>query len=238
MLKDEFENLYASIFHHPEAHLRIVKALAQHPYGLERAALLKKSKLSNSGGATKVLNELVATGYLQYMVPFGKKVNSGKYLLADFYSRFYLTFVGNRKTSDWMSQMDSPVYKTWCGFAFEWLCHYHKKEILKALGISGIRTQTSYLSIKDDKGKMVAQIDMLIDRADNAVNVCEIKFANDIYTLTKAEADGIRKKISHLQGLLKRCKSIFPVMITTFGCEKNMHYLGLITHQLDMDALF
>ncbi len=238
MLKDEFENLYASIFHQPEAHLRIVKVLAQHHYGLERAELLKQAKITNSGSATKNLDELVATGYLHYMVPFGKKVNSGKYVLADFYSRFYLSFISHRKASDWMSQMDSPAYKTWCGFAFEWLCHSHKKEILKALGISGIRTENSYLSIKDDTGKMSAQIDMLIDRADNAVNLCELKFANDVFTLTKAEADAIRKKVSCLRGLMKRRKSIFPVMITTFGCEKNMHYLGLITNQLDMDDLF
>jgi uncharacterized protein len=106
------------------------------------------------------------------------------------------------------------------------------------LGISGIQTTTSYLNIKDDTGKMTAQIDMLIERADNALNLCEIKFSNDVYTLTKAEADTTRKKMFYLQGQLKKRKSIFPVMITTFGCEKNMHYLGLITNQLDMDCLF
>jgi hypothetical protein len=85
---------------------------------------------------------------------------------------------------------------------------------------------------------MTAQIDMLIDRADNTLNLCEMKFSNDIYTLTKTEADAIRKKMFYLQGQLKRHKSIFPTMITTFGCEKNMHYLGLITNQLDLDSLF
>ena len=135
-------------------------------------------------------------------------------------------------------ELNSNAYKTWCGLAFEWLCHLHKKEIVKALGIGGIQTIVSYLNIKDDAGKMTAQIDMLIDRADNALNLCEIKFSNDVYTLTKIEADTIRKKIYYLQGQLKRRKSIFPIMITTFGCEKNMHYLGLITNQLDMDCLF
>jgi uncharacterized protein len=238
LLKNEFENLYASIFFSPESHLKIVKALAQHPYGMERSELLKQAKITNSGGATKVLEELIATGYLQYVVPYGKNANNGKYVLADFYSRFYLNFISNRKISNWMSQFDSNTYKMWCGLAFEWLCHHHKKEIVKALGISGIQTTTSYLNIKDDTGKMTAQIDMLIERADNAISLCEIKFANDVYTLTKAEADNIRKKMFYLQGQLKRRKSIFPVMITTFGCDKNMHYLGLITNQLDMDSLF
>jgi uncharacterized protein len=120
----------------------------------------------------------------------------------------------------------------------DWLFHYHKKEITKGLGISGIRTSTSYLNIKDETGKMTAQIDMLIDRADNAMNLCEIKFSNDVYTLTKAEHDNIRKKMFYLQDQLKKRTSIFPTMITTFGCEKNMYYLAEITNQLDMNCLF
>lgn len=238
LLKDEFDNLYTSIFYKPEVHLQIVKTLVKHPYGMERADLLKQAKIINSGSATKVLEELVTTGYVEYMVPYGKNTNGGKYVLADFYSRFYLNFINNRKISNWMSHISSPVYKTWSGIAFEWLCHVHTQEILKALGINGIQTTTSYLNIKDDTGKMTAQIDMLIDRADNALNLCEIKFSQDVYVLTKAEADNIRKKITRLQEQLKRRKSIFPTMITTFGCEKNMHYLGLITNQLDMDCLF
>jgi uncharacterized protein len=238
ILKNEFDNLYQSIFYKPDAHLKIVKTLAQHPYGMERTELLKAAKVPNSGGGSKVLDELVTTGYLSYMVPYGKKSSGGKYILADFYSRFYLNFINNRKVSNWMSQINSSAYKTWCGLAFEWLCHYHKVEILEALGIKGIQTSTSYLNIKDEVGTMTAQIDMLIERADNVLNLCEIKFSNDIYTITKSEAENIRKKQFYLKTQLKRSKSIFPVMITTFGCEKNTHYLGLITNQLDLDSLF
>ncbi len=80
-----------------------------------------------------------------------------------------------------MSQIDSSAYKTWCGLAFEWLCHLHKAEITKALGISGIQTSTSYLNIKDDAGKMTAQIDMLIDRADNITDISHSILKNSIY---------------------------------------------------------
>jgi uncharacterized protein len=239
LLKNEFDNLYASIFNTPEAHIRIAKTLAQHPYGMEKTQLLKQAKITNSEASTKILDELVANDYLYYMIPYGKKANRGKYILADFYSRFYFNFISNPKISNWMSEIDSNTYKTWCGLAFEWLCHYHKKEILKGLGISGIRSyEISYLNVKDDNRKMTGQIDMLIDRADNVLNLCEIKFANDVYVLSKAEGENIRKKMWYLMDHLKRRKSIFPVMITTFGCEKNMHYLGLITHQLDLDCLF
>jgi uncharacterized protein len=238
LLKNEFDNLYASIFNTPEAHIRIAKTLAQHPYGMGRTELLKQAKMTNSGASTKILEELVATDYLHYMIPYGKKNNNGKYILADFYSRFYFNFISNPKISNWMSEIESNSYKTWCGLAFEWLCHYHKQEILKGLGINGIRTATSYLNIKDENGKMTAQIDMLIDRADNVLNLCEIKFSNDVYVISKAEGENIRRKMWYLMEQLKRRKSIFPVMITTFGCEKNMHYLGLFTNQLDLDCLF
>jgi uncharacterized protein len=79
---------------------------------------------------------------------------------------------------------------------------------------------------------------MLIDRADNALNLCEIKFSNDIYQLDKAEADALRFKITGLRAHLKRRRSIFPVMITPFGCKRNIHYVGLVTNDLDMKTLF
>lgn len=238
LLCDEFDRLYPSIFQHPEAHLRVVKVLAKHAYGLERNELLKQAKMTNSGGATKVLEDLEATGYVEYIVPFGKNVNGGKYVLADFYSRFYLNFISNPKITNWMSQINSSTYKTWCGLAFERLCYHHRKEITSALGLSGTQTSASYLNIKDEEGKMAAQIDLLVERADNAINLCEIKFSNNTYVLTKTEAESIRRKMFYLQKLLKKNQSIFPTMITTFGCEKNAHFLGLITHQLELDALF
>jgi uncharacterized protein len=238
LLVKEFENLYKSVFQNPEGHLKIVKTLAKHTYGLERADILKKTKLSNSGATTKILEELTDTGYVSYMIPYGKNSSGGKYVLADFYSRFYLNFINSKKITNWTNLINLSVYSTWCGITFEWLCHIHKKEIVKALGLSGINTYASYLNVKDENNKMVSQIDMLIERADNALNLCEIKFSNDIYTLSKTEHDNIRKKVFYLQDKLTRRKSIFPTMITTFGCEKNMYYLGLITNQVSLEALF
>jgi hypothetical protein len=238
LLVKEFENLYKSVFQNPEGHLKIVKTLAKHTYGLERSEILKKTKLSNSGATTKILEELTHTGYLSYMIPYGKNSSGGKYILADFYSRFYLSFINAKKITNWTTLINSNVYTVWCGITFEWLCHFHKKEIVKALGLSGINTSTSYLNVKDENNKMLSQIDMLIERADNALNLCEIKFSNDVYKLSKAEHDNIKKKVFYLQEKLNRRKSIFPTMITTFGCEKNMYYLGLITNQVSLEALF
>jgi uncharacterized protein len=239
MLKTEFDNLYASIFRDPEPHMRVAKALAKHTYGLTKNDLLKEAQLTNSGATNKVIDELVATGYLVHMIPFGNQSRNAKYILADFYSRFYLFFLAQRRATDWMTIIETPTFRAWSGMAFEWLCHSHRAEILKALGINGIRTQTSYLHIMDPAtGKITAQIDLLIDRADNAINLCEIKFASDVYKMQVQDAEQMQNKLSKLKDQLKKRKSIFPVMITPFGCEKNAHFLGLVHHQVVLDQLF
>jgi uncharacterized protein len=238
ILKTEFDNLYHSIFNKADAHIKIVKTLAKYNYGLSRNELLKKAKIANSGGSTKILEELTAVGYVQYMIPFGNRSNNGKYILADFYSRFYLNFVENKKIKNWITASNSHQYKVWCGFAFEWLCHYHKDEITHALGIGGVYTNTSYLNIKGENNKINAQIDLLIERADDALNLCEIKFPNKEYKLSYTEAEKIRRKMFHLQTQIKKRQSVFPTMITTFGCTKNQHYLGVINNQVVLDDLF
>lgn len=238
LLKTEFNNLYHSIFNKADAHVKIVKTLAKHQYGLSRTELLKKAKLSNSGGSTKILEELTAVGYVEYMIPIGNRANNGKYILADFYSKFYLSFAADGKITNWLSAHTSAAYKVWCGYAFEWLCHYHREEIAQALGISGVYRSTSYLAIKDTTNKISAQIDLIIERADNSINLCEIKFSNNEYKMSKDEYEKIRKKMFHLRNKIERRKSIFPTMITTFGCTKNQYYLGVINNQVVLDDIF
>jgi uncharacterized protein len=201
---------------------------------MEKAELLEKAQITNA----KILDELEATGLIQYKAFYSKNLDSKQYILADFYSRFYLTFMNNQKIPNWASQINNSTYQIWAQLAFEWLCHYHKKEIVKVLGISGIRTSTSYLNIKNKRGKRIDQVDMLIERADNGFNMCTIKFSDTVYTLTQTEGETIRQKIFYLQKKLRRHTYIYPTMITPFGCEKNMYYLGIITHQLRMDCLF
>ena len=233
-LKNEFDNLYAATYHNPKVYQNIIKILAQNPYGVEKAELLEKTQITN----TKVLEELEATGFIQKKAFYSKKDDSEQYILTDFYTRFYLTFMDNPKISNWASEINSDTYNAWAQVAFETLCHRHKKEIIKTLGINGIRTSTSYLNIKDRKGKRTDQVDMLIERADNGFNMCTIRFSNAVYALTQTEGETIRQKMFYLQKILRRHSYIYPTMITPLGCEKNMYYLGIITHQLKMDCLF
>jgi uncharacterized protein len=238
LLKSEFQNLYQAIFHKADAYIRVVKVLAKHRYGLHRTELLKKAKITNSGGGSKIIEDLVLTGYVDEMLPFGKKKSGSKYVLNDLYSLFYLSFVEGNSNQNWITLVQSASYKTWCGLTFERLCFLHKDEIHKALGINGIYTQTRHLSIYDDTKKAVAQIDMLIERSDNVFNLCEIKFSNEIFVLSEAEAVNIRKKMSSLRSKIKSKQSIYPTLITTYGAERNMHYLGLVQNDVILDDLF
>ncbi len=238
LLRTEFDNLYHSIFNKADAHLQVVRTLAKSNYGLSRTELLAKAKLPNSGGSTKILEELKAVGYIEYITPYGNRINSGKYILADFYSKFYLTFIENGLYNNWLNASLTNAYKVWCGYAFEWLCYYHKEEVAQALGILGTYKYTSFLNVKDDLKKPTMQIDMILDRADNAINLCEIKFCNTEYKMSKVEHDKIQKKKFYLYENLEKRKSVFPTMITTFGCAKNMYYLGVIANQVTLHDIF
>ena len=136
LLRNEFQNLYHAIFLKADAHIRVIKVLAKHRYGLDRNELLKKAKITNSGGASKILEELVLTGYMEEMLPFGKRKNGLKYVLNDFYSMFYLSFVEKNTNQNWLSCFNTAAYKIWCGLTFERVCFMHLDGIKKALGIS------------------------------------------------------------------------------------------------------
>ncbi len=238
LLKKEFQYLYKAIFFKADAYERVVRVLAKHRYGLSRTTLLKQAKITNSGGGTKILEDLVLTGYIEEMMPLGKNKNGAKFVLNDFYSLFYLNFVEPANHKNWLTVIETSAYKIWCGLTFERVCFTHQNEITKALGINGLHSSFSHLTIFGDNKKATSQIDMLIERADNVINLCEIKFANSIYKMKEAEATKIREKMSDLRPKIKTRQSIFPVLISPFGGERNMHYLGTIQNEVKLDDLF
>jgi uncharacterized protein len=237
LLQTEFENLYVSIFAKADAHIKVVKILAKHNYGLGRSELLKKAKIANSGGSSKILEDLIAVGYIDYLVPFGNRANSGKYILTDYYTKFYLSFIENGNNTNWNIISISNIFKTWCGFSFERLCYDHIYEIVSALGIGATFKNSSNLILKE-ANKINAQIDLVIERRDNALNLCEIKFSDKEYKLTALEAKKIANRKNNLATKIKSKEYILPTMITTFGCARNMHYINLIQNQVVLSDLF
>jgi len=240
-LRQEFGNLYAALFDHPENHVAVIKALSQKHSGMTRQEIIAATKFTDGGGLTKVLDELETSNFIMLMVPFGKIKKDTVYRMADEYSLFYLKFIDGQRaganTSVFTNVADEK-YKIWRGYAFENICIKHAEAIKQALGISGINTFVNSFAHKGDTNNKGLQIDMLIDRADNTINICEIKFYNDTIEPDAEMADDLRKRRELFRRLTGTKKQLFNTIISTYGVAKNGYALSQVDHSVSMDALF
>ena len=239
LLKNEFKNLYASLFRYAENHIAVVEALSKKITGLTRDAIAKTANMSSGGGLTKVLHELENCGFIRQYQTFDNKTKNALYQLTDFYTLFYFQFIKNQPINDtnyWIHTIDSPKHRAWSGFAFERVCMAHTAQIRKALGISGVKTYI--FSWKSKKNDNQAQIDLCIDRNDQVINLCEIKYSMFEFSIDKSYAENIRRKISAFKSGTKTKKAIHLTMITTFGLVNNEYALNLVQNQLTMEELF
>lgn len=243
----EFEELYSSLFEHHTRHINVVKALAVHSSGLSKTEICKAAGLSSGGGMNIILDELEASGFISPMCSFGKKKKEIRYRLVDEYSLFYLRWVSQAKSLDlsgvdegyWLKIANTPAGRAWAGYAFEDLCMKHIQKIKAALGIAGVSTSESEWIYRPGKEKEErgTQIDLLIDRADNCINLCEIKYANDEFVIDKDYAKELRVKKSIFIEKSESKKSVFLTLITTFGVMKNS-VADMIDVELTIDDLF
>ncbi len=239
LLRNEFANLYSSLFNHYERHLSIVNILAQKAKGLTRTEIIAYTKLPDAGSTTRLLDELEESGFIRKYVPFGKKSRNGLYQLVDFYTLFYLRFIDKKDLHDqnnWLTMLDSPAYRAWSGYAFEQVCLYHLPQIKQALGISGVQTSTSAWRSKGTDPS--AQIDLVIDRRDQVINLCEMKFSINPFEIDKKYAEVLRNRVGTFKAETGTRKSVFLTFVTTFGLKKNSHAAGLVQNELTMEALF
>ncbi len=239
LLRLEFDNLFRALFSKAERHIAVVRAIAQKTKGLTRTEIIRHSKIPNNGTLTGILDELEKSGFIRRYNPFNKKKQNSLYQLIDFYTLFYLRFIEHSDPGDlynWSNATDTPAYRAWSGYAFEQICLYHVQQIKNALGIRGVISRTfSWKSGQSEKG---AQIDLIIDRRDQVINLCEIKFSIEPYTITKSYAQQLRQKIAVFRVETGTKKAIFMTMITTYGLNQNMHSKGLIQNDLNMEILF
>lgn len=238
-LKTEFNMLFDSLFKKAKDHVAIVEALAKKTKGLSRDELIKTAKVNNGGGTTTVLDELEQCGFIRKYAAFGKIQRNQLYQLVDFYSLFYLRFVKNKSGADentWLSGIDNPEMRAWSGYAFEMLCLHHIKEIKHKLGITGVSTSVSSWFATEDSSK--AQIDLLIDRRDGIINICEMKFSIDEYVITKKYAEEIRHKVAMFKSQSKTKKSLFFTMITSFGVANNEYAGSFVQNSVVLEDLF
>ncbi|MBX2929757.1 MAG: ATP-binding protein [Saprospiraceae bacterium] len=241
LLRDEFTRLYPALFAHADNHIAVVRVLAQSRQGISRPNIVKLGKLPEGGSTSKILEELEQSGFITAYYPFGKKKKDVLYRLTDEYSLFYLRFIEKNKEEGrdiWQLLSQTQAAKIWNGYAYENLCLKHLQPIKKVLGIAGVYAIAATFLHRGDEQDQGAQIDLLLDRNDQVINLFEIKFYTSEYTLTEAEAKALRHKMGVFQQITGTRKYLMMSMITTFGLKHNKHSLGLVEKVLTLEDLF
>lgn len=241
LLKTEFTNLYQSLFANASHHEAIVRVLAKKGQGLSRTEIIETCRFTTGGGTTRLFEELEESGFITQYIPFGKTARDSIYKLSDEYSLFYLKFIEHARASGagtWHKIVTGQSYNSWSGYAFEAICQKHVPQIKQALGIGAVYTETSGWRYIPKKGEKGAQIDLLLDRQDHCINLCEIKFSADQFAIDKRYVEEFENKVKVFRSQTKTKKAIFPTMITTYGVLKNDHYSGLIQAEVLMEDLF
>lgn len=217
-LENEFNNLFSSLFSNYENHYKVIMALSKRKMGLNRNEIINQTKLSSGMSFSKVLLELEECGFIRKFIDYKKKKNEAIYQIIDPFVLFALNYLKEKKFSSWINYVGQPGYNSWCGYAFEIVCLNHIAQIKDALGIGGIDSLNYSFYSNKDSG---AQIDLLIDRKDNIINLCEIKYYSDVFSIDKKYQEVLLNKIRVFKEITKTKKAIKLTIITINGVQKN-----------------
>ena len=215
------------MFTNYQAHEAIVKALSTQKSGLNRDKLLQLSKLPNGGGTTQILEELEQSDFIRKYSPIGRKSRDSIYQLTDFFTLFHFSFLENSKKAtpqSWMSYIDHPRHRAWSGYSFELLCLMHTDQIKRAMGISGIEVNVASWCAKGDKP---IQIDLLMERRDQVINIFEMKFSIAPYSIDKSYQQELLTKIDTFRRETKTRSAVHLVLVSPYGLQANS-YSGTI----------
>lgn len=239
-LHDEFTYIYESMFKSPEKYIRVVEALAGKKAGLTRDEIITKGHLETNGRLTCILEDLEQCGFIRKYCHTDKRVKDALYQLVDCYSLFYFQIVRSARNVDeqyWTKLIQTPAYHTWCGLSFERICLLHTRQLKIALGISGIFTSIFSWHVKANDYHPGVQIDLLIDRADGIIDVCEMKYAADGFKATPTFIKDMRTKMSVLRQYMPDSKGLQAVLVTSNGVIRSK-YSDEIPVQISAEELF
>lgn len=234
-LYNEFDRLFGSLFKNPKKHLHIIKTLAKRHCGMTRTELIEKAKLEDGAPLTKALKELCECGFIRKYNNFKHQVNNAYYQIIDPFTLYCLAFPDKRKFSSWLMYLGTPGYYAWSGLAFETVCLNHIVQIKTALGISGVdSSEYAWRSTVSTPG---AQVDLIIDRADNVINIAEIKYTTGAYSIDALYANNLRNKIETFRRETKTTKAVHLTFISANGLARNSHS-GVVTNEITAEELF
>lgn len=239
-LRDEFDRLLSSVFSNPDEMRKIIRLLGSRRVGFTRQEISKGTGIVEGGGLTNMLKALIASDFVIRYIPFGMSKRDECYKLIDPFCKFHIHFVQGHDRLDtdfWTNNQASQQIISWRGFAFEDVCLNHITKIKAALGIQGVSTTQSAWDVRGSEDEIGSQIDLLISRKDNIVNLCEMKFYNDEYTVNRQYQQTIIRRINALTKLLPKKMAVHSTLITTYGLKYN-EYSGSFQQVITMDQLF
>ena len=237
MLRTEYNELYSTLFKRPDNYLAVIRMLTERKEGFTRKEINEKTKL---GGAalSKILSDLEQCDFIFSYARYGNAKNNAIYRIKDFYTLFYYKYVNGIDTKDslrWTHLSSTPQVSSWQGFSFELLCLLHLDEIKKALGIDRILNDAS--AWRSRQPEQNTQIDLVIERADHNINLCEMKFSSGMYAIDKGYEQKLRERMSiFLAETMTRCSTRIT-MVTTYGVLQNKHS-GIVNDEVLLDDLF
>ena len=237
-LRGEFRELYTTLFKNSENYIKVVTALGSKTKGLTRDEIISEAGLSSGGGLTQIMEELELCGFIRSYPSFSMDENLCLYQLTDPFSLFHLRFVRGKKPKNpqfWTSNLESPSLTAWKGFAFELVCLSHAEQIKHALGVASVSAEIS--SWRSKHSSPGAQIDLLIDRKDGVINLCEMKYSKAEHAITAKEEEQLRNKISVFEVETSTRKAVHLTMVTTYGIAENSH-AGIIHSEVTLEGLF
>ena len=242
ILHNEHNNLFQALFNNAAVHQQIVAALAMRQYGATHADILQQFGAQQpTGSYQRAMEELIISDFVVENAPFGKKKRGAVYRLMDEYSTFYHRFIKNNKkytSGMWQQLAESQAYKIWSGYAFETLCHKHIEAIKKALGIAAVFTEIYSLNIPASTDAEGMQIDLIIDRKDGCINLCEIKFHSTQFTITKDYYQKLLEKRQRFIDFTGTKKQVFLTFITNHGVALNAYSSEILDAEVRLEELY
>ena len=244
-LRTEFDFLFRSLFKDSKMYRNIVEVLATKLKGMTRQEILETLRLKEGGDLTEALDNLAKCDFIRKYTAIGKTERDAMYQLTDLFSLFHIKFVADNSGQDehlWSKLSGKGQMTSWSGYAFEQVCLHHIGQIKRALGIGGVISNVHSWSSKpftDQNGTQWkgAQIDLLIDRADEVINLCEIKYVSDKYAIDADYEERLRSRASLFQAVTKTKKALHHTFITTYGVAQNIHS-GIVQSEVTMNQLF
>jgi uncharacterized protein len=249
LLLEEFDKLYASLFDDASVYVEIIRIIANNRYGIHQEELFQKMKTVSKGGTiVEKLKELEDAGFIIRFLPYHHKRRGIYYKVIDEYTLFYFYWIepiketllkkGLRK-GYWDKMMSSNSWSAWAGYSFEAICYKHLKQISKALNLSPTAIPNTWRHTpKKGSVEQGTQVDLLFDRDDDAVTICEIKYTNSPFAIDKEYAEKLNKKLEVFKEMTKIQKQLFLGIISANGLKRTMYSEEMVDEVVTLDDLF